>query len=123
MVLTLVGIALAVKSAAFAILMRAENVYLWLTLGAQAGLVVGIAVALAAVALPRPARLVIAAVLIMTATVLVNLTPPNPYLGASLKVWEQGHFLNFNGLTWLVSALWPFIAMGYLIYLASRRLK
>jgi hypothetical protein len=38
-----------------------------------------------------------------------------------MKVWQQGHFLNFNGLTRLVSALWPFIALGYLIYLASRR--
>jgi len=79
------------------------------------------AVALAAVALPRTARLVAAAVLLMAATVLVNLSPPNPYLAASLKVWQQGHFLNFNGLTRLVSALWPFIALGYLIYLASRR--
>lgn len=115
--------ALAVKTAAFAILMRAENVLAWLTQGAQLGLVVGIAAALAAIALPRTVRLAAAAVLIMAATVLVNLTAPNPYLGASLKVWQQGHFLNFNGLTWLVSALWPFIALGYLIYLAARRVK
>jgi hypothetical protein len=53
--------------------------------------------------------------------VLVNLAPPNPYLAASLKVWQQGHFLNFNGLTRLVSAAWPFFALGYLIFLASRR--
>ncbi len=72
-------------------------------------------------ALPRTARLGLAAVLIMAATVLVNLAPPNPYLAASLKVWEQGHFLNFNGLTRLVSVLWPFAAIGYLIFLASRR--
>jgi VanZ family protein len=119
----LVIAALAVKTAAFSILMRAESVFAWLTHGAQLGLVIGIAAALAAVALPRTVRLAAAAVLIMAATVLVNLTAPNPYLGASLKVWQQGHFLNFNGLTWLVSALWPFIALGYLIYLASRRVK
>ena len=119
----LVLAALAVKTAAFSILMRAESVFAWLTHGAQLGLVIGIAATLAAVALPRTVRLAAAAVLIMAATVLVNLTAPNPYLGASLKVWQQGHFLNFNGLTWLVSALWPFIALGYLIYLASRRVK
>ena len=67
--------------------------------------------------------LVLASVLIMAATVLVNLAPPNPYLADSLKVWQQGHFLNFNGLTRLVSALWPFVALGYLMVLASRRLK
>ena len=123
MVLGAVLAALAVKAAAVAILMRAENVFAWLTQGAQLGLAVGIAVAMAAVALPRTVRLALAAVLLMAATVLVNLTPPNPYLADSLKVWQQGHFLNFNGLTRLVSALWPFIALGYLIQLASRRLK
>ncbi|HWM42007.1 MAG TPA: VanZ family protein [Burkholderiales bacterium] len=121
MVLGALLAALAVKSAAFAVLMRAESGFTWLTPGAQIGLAVGIALALAALGLPRTARLIIAAVLLMAATVLVNLSPPNPYLADSLKVWQQGHFLNFNGLTRVVSALWPFIALGYLTYLASRR--
>lgn len=117
----LVAAALIVKVAAFAIVMRAENVLVWLTPGAQLGLGSGLAVALAAMALPGVARLVLAAVLIMVATVLVNLAPPNPYLAATLKLWQQGHFLNFNGLTRLVSALWAFVALGYLIFLAARR--
>jgi VanZ family protein len=115
----LIGAALIVRTAAFAILMRAENVFAWLTHGAQIGLAIGVVVALAAVALPRGERMILAALLIMAATVLVNLAPPNPYLAASLKVWQQGHFLNFNGLTRLVSALWPFAALGYLMYLAG----
>jgi VanZ family protein len=119
--LALLAVAVAIKTAAFAILMRAENVLAWLTPGAQLGLAAGVAVALAAMSLPRTARLALAAVLIMAATVLVNLAPANPYLAATLKVWQQGHFLNFNGLTRLVSAVWPFAALGYLILLASRR--
>jgi VanZ family protein len=119
----LVLAALAVKSASFAILMRAENVFAWLTHGAQLGLAIGIAVVLAAATAPRTVRLALAAVLLMAATVLVNLTPANPYLAESLKVWQQGHFLNFNGLTRVVSALWPFVALGYLMFLAARRLK
>ena len=111
--------ALAVRTAAFAILMRAEDVFAWLTPGAQIGLAVGMTLALLAVGLPRGTRLMLAALLLMAATVLVNLAPPNPYLSASLKVWQQGHFLNFNGLTRLVSALWPFAALGYLMYLAG----
>lgn len=118
---TLIGTALVVRAAAFAILMRAESVLAWITHGAQIGLAVGVAVALAAVALPRGWRMILAALLIMAATVLVNLAPPNPYLAASLKVWQQGHFLNFNGLTRLVSALWPFAGLGYLMYLAGSR--
>ena len=123
LVALLVAAALVVKTAAFAILMRAETVLAWLTPGAQIGLAVGIVCALAAVALPRGLRLVCAALLIMAATVLVNLAPPNPYLAASLKVWQQGHFLNFNGLTRLVSALWPFAALGYLMVLAGTRAR
>jgi VanZ family protein len=119
--LGLVLAALAIKTAAFAILMRAHDVLAWLTPGAQAGLVLGVAIALAAMALPRVARLTLAAMLLMAATVLVNVAPPNPYLAATLKVWQQGHFLNFNGLTRLVSAAWPFVALGYLMLLASRR--
>ena len=118
---TLVSAALAVKVAAFAIIMHAENVFVWLTPGAQIGLAGGVLVALAAMALPRVARLAFAAVLIMAATVLVNLAPPNAYLAATLKLWQHGHFLNFNGLTRVVSALWAYVALGYLMFLAARR--
>jgi len=116
-------IALVVKTLAFAILMRAEHVLAWLTPGAQLGLAAGAVLALAALQLPRIPRLALAAALLMAATVLVNLSPPNPYLAATLKVWAQGHFLNFNGLTRLVSAAWPFAALVYLVYLAAARLR
>jgi VanZ family protein len=117
----LVLAALAVKTAAFAILMRAEDVLAWLTPGAQIGLATGLTGALALMRLPRTARLALAGVLIMAATVLVNLAPANPYLAASLRLWQQGHFLNFNGLTRLVSGVWAFAALAYVIYLAARR--
>lgn len=121
LLLALIAVALAVKTLAFAILLRAEHVFAWLTPGAQLGLASGIAIMLAALALPRVARLALAAVLLMAATVLVNLAPPNPYFVAMLKVWQQGHFLHFNGLTALVSSLWPFAALAYLVWLASAR--
>src|SRR2546430_446236 len=101
----LVIAALAVKVAAFAIIMHAENVFVWLTPGAQIGLAGGVLAALAAIALPRVARLAFAAGLIMAATVLVNLAPPHAYLSAPPKVWQQGHFLDFNGPTRLLSQL------------------
>jgi hypothetical protein len=121
MLVALLAIALAVRTAAMALVMRSENVLAWMTPGAQLGLLFGLGVALVGVALPRTARLALAAVLIMGGTVLVNLAAPNPYFAATLKVWQQGHFLNFNGLTRLVSSAWPFVALGYLIFLAARR--
>lgn len=123
MLLALVVTALVVRAAAYVILMRAELLLAWFTPGAQLGLALGLVAAALAVALPRTARLALAAVLILAATVLVNLAPPNPYFAASLKLWRQGHFLNFNGLTRLVAAAWPFVALGYLIFLASRRAR
>lgn len=118
--LGLVLVALLVRTAAFAILMKAENVFAWLTTGGAQGLGAGLLLAAVALALPRAARLALAAVVLMAATVLVNLAPPNPYTAAMLKLWAQGHFLNFNGLTRLVSMLWPFAAIAYAFALASR---
>ena len=121
LVLLLVVAALAVKTLAFTIILRAQDSFAWLTPGALRGLAAGLAVSLLAVSLPRVARMSAAAVLLMAAAVLVNLAPPNPYLAEILRLWQQGHFLNFNGLTRLVSALWPFATTGYLIVLAARR--
>jgi hypothetical protein len=116
----LVLAALAIKAAAFALLTHGDPLA-WLTVGAQEGLAAGFVIGLGAVALPRTARLALAALLVMAATVLVNLAPANPYFTATLRLWHQGHFLNFNGLTRLVSATWPFMVLGYLFFLASRR--
>ncbi len=119
MFLALVASALAVKAFAFALL-RADA-FVWLTPGARDGLIAGLLLGLLAVSLPRAMRLGAAALLILAAAVLVNLAPPNPYFTATLRMWHQGHFFNFNGLTRLVSAAWPFLALAYLFFLASRR--
>jgi VanZ family protein len=123
LIVVLVISAVVVKCIAFALLVNTGDVLAWLTPGAQRGLALGLVLALLAVALGRVARLVFAAVLLMAATVLVNIAPPNPYLSAIQSVWSQGHFLNFNGLTRLVSSAWPFAALAYLIWLASRRAR
>ena len=117
----LVVAALAVKTAAFAIVFQAENVVSWLTPGAMKGLAFGAPAALLVVGLPRTLRLALAALLLMAGTAVVNLAPANPYLVAILKLWQQGHFLNLNGLTRLVSALWPFAALIYVFALVAAR--
>ena len=73
-----------------------------------------------ALALPRAARMALAGMLLMAATVLVNLAPENPYFADALQHWPQGYFLNFNGVTHLVSLLWPFATLFYLMLLAPR---
>jgi VanZ family protein len=116
----LFAIALAIRTLAFGVLLQPSDMLSWLTPGAQIGIVAGVFFALAGSWLPRTLRLGAASVLTMLATVLVNLAPGNPYLISSLGTWRQGHFLNFNGMTSMVSTLWPFAALAYLLFQVSR---
>lgn len=111
----LLGAALAVKAFASMLLVSPAQFDHWITPGNLAGLALGILALLAATFLPPLAQRMLAALALLFATALVNLAPENPYLTASLAVWQQGHFLNFNGLTKLVSSLWPFAALPYLM--------
>lgn len=120
-VFALVVAALVVRSLAYGTLFAPRDMLEWLTPGAVLGLGGGALIALAGGLLPTRARLAAAGVLLMVATALVNFAPGNPYLANSLSVWRQGHFLNFNGLTAAVSALWPFVALAYLLYTAALR--
>ena len=120
LLLALLAGALVLKTLAVGVLLNAQNLFAWVTPGAIAGIAGGAAVLMLAVALPRAARLALAGLLLMAATVLVNLTPENPYLANALQQWPQGYFLNFNGVTHLVSLAWPFATVFYLMLLAPR---
>jgi len=119
--LAVLAAALVIRSGAFAVLFRPADMFAWLTPGAAYGLAIGVALALPGTFLSRRTAIALAGVLLMAATVLVNVAPENPYLAHSLQVWRQGHFLNFNGLTRVVSTLWPFAALVYLLLAAGRR--
>jgi VanZ family protein len=119
--LALLGAALLVKSGAIMLLMQSAMGFAWLTPGTLGGLALGLVLALLALGCNTNERLVIAAMALMLATVLANLMPDNPYLEDSLRVWQQGHFLNFNGLTRLVSALWPFLALPWLMFSRTKQ--
>ena len=58
---------------------------------------------------------------LLLATVMVNVAPENPYLLNALHLWNPGQFLNFNGLTRLVSSLWPFLALPWLMIYRPRK--
>lgn len=121
LLLVLFALALAFKTIAVGVLLKAQNIFAWMTHGALLGLVTGACILALALALPRAARLALAGLLLMAATVLVNQAPENPYLANALQQWPQGYFLNFNGVTHLVSLAWPFVAVFYLMLLAPRQ--
>lgn len=112
--------ALTIRSLAAAILIDPANAFAWLTPGATLGMLTGGAILSLALLLPAPWRIALAGLVLMAGTVLVNLTPPNPYSSAAVTVWRQGHFLNFNGLTRLTASLWPFLALPYLTIVGRR---
>lgn len=95
----------------------------WATLtpGGLTGLLLGVILVLPLLYLPVSWQMPLAATCLMAATVLVNLMPINPYSPTALTVWRQGHFLNFNGLTRLIAALWPYLTLLFLVWADRRR--
>jgi VanZ family protein len=115
----LVATALAIRSFAFGLLVSSQAVLDWVTPGALYGTAAGIALLLIAAGFPRTVQLALAGLALLAATAIVNLSPANPYLTATLSLWQQGPYLNLNGVTRVVSAAWPFAAMFYLVLLAT----
>jgi hypothetical protein len=116
-----VGLALAVHAAAYALFFGSEDAFNWLTPGAYLGAGAGFLIVLGAVSLPRPVQLALCAIAIMVGAVVVNIAPPNPYLVESLSNWQQGYFFHLVGLARLASAAWPFLALAYVVSLATER--
>ena len=113
--------ALLVKTLAGAILVDAHELGQWITPGSLIGLGIGCGVLVATLFVPRQVQTVVAALALLAGTAMVNLAPENPYLGQVQAQWQQGHFLNFNGLTRLASTLWPFLALAFLMAARPQR--
>ena len=93
----------------------------WLTPAARAGLVAGLGLALALVAVPRRGC---AALLLLTLTLhlnLLNQAPASAYFAQTLQAWEQGRFIRFYGLGQWLGWLWPYAALMYVVLRVSRR--
>ncbi|HEY4374086.1 MAG TPA: VanZ family protein [Burkholderiales bacterium] len=109
----LIACACVLRSLSQAILFGPDAAWLWLTPGALRGLAAGAAALIATLALTRAMRLAVLMIAVTFATVVVNIAPPNPYYLSAVQQINPGRFLDFNGLTQLVAALWPFLALLY----------
>jgi VanZ family protein len=118
--LLFIGAAIAAKAMASALLFTPENAFVWLTPGAQGGLLIG-AIMLTGLAFAPPvAQRRVAALALITSLIAVNAVPANPYFVATLQAWVQGKFLNFNGAAQFLSLLWPFFALWFLYHPTHR---
>lgn len=116
----LLALALGLKSLASAALFVSGNPALWFTPGSTMGLAIGAAVWLGLLALPKPLQAAAAAGCLALGMALVNAAPENPYLVATLQVWQHGHYAAVNGLTRALSSVWPYAAIAYLAYTGYR---
>lgn len=120
-VFALVAAGLIMHSFAFGLLVSSQDILSWLTPGALYGVATALVLLLVLVRLPRAVQLALSGLALLAAIAFVNLAPTNPYLTATLSLWQQGQYFNFNGATRIVSDLWPFAAMVYLVLLAADR--
>jgi len=116
MLCVLLFIACALRALSQVILFGPEHTWAWLTPGALRGLMVGALALLTTLWLTRTMRLALLVIAVTFATVVVNIAPPNPYYISTVQELNPGRFLNFNGLTQLVSAAWPILALLYAVF-------
>ncbi|MBP6131031.1 VanZ family protein [Thauera sp.] len=113
-VLAVIALGIGAKSLATWIFFEPGAPLAWLTPGAERGLVIGGALLLPALLLPRLAQHAIAGTSLLLATALVNLIPENPYLPFDRRLAGFSNVFSFHGLTGLVDSLWPYAALAYL---------
>ncbi len=114
---------LAIKSLSLALLMGATSAFAWATEGNLVGLLIGLLILWVARRLVLPLQSALAALSLLVATVMVNLSPDNPYLDQMQQVWNPGQFLNFHGLTQFTASLWPFLALPWLMVYRPERIN
>jgi VanZ family protein len=121
-VLVVVGIALLVKGAAAALLLKPEAMADWVSTGVLAGVAAGALLLLPAVMLPRPVQVALCAIALLSSLLVPLLTPDVLFATPPLTLfdWRFGHLLSFNGLTRIILTGWPVAAAVWLFALAGR---
>jgi VanZ family protein len=122
LVLVMVGAALFVKALASSLLFRPDNAFVWITPGAEGGLLIGLIMLAGLAFAPQLAQRRLAVVTLVLSLIVVNTIPANPYFTLTLQGWVQGKFLNFNGAAQFLSLMWPFFALWFLL-LPSHKLN
>lgn len=120
--LLLIGIALALKGAAAALLLKSPSWVFWLEPGVSLGVAAGALALISAIWLPRPARTTLCAIALLSSLVAPLLAPDMWRVRAPLALfdWPYGQLLNFNRLTHTVLVIWPVLASAFLLCLAGQ---
>jgi hypothetical protein len=97
----------------------AQRLFVWLTSGAQAGVLVGALALYLLGAFRRRTRLVAGAILVGLGLLLVNVSPADPFFQttqtAAQDVLTPAMTPSLRSLINTLSALWPLLAMAYFV--------
>ena len=120
--LLLIGTAFVVKGIAAEALLKPSAWSSWLAPGVSAGIAAGALLLSAAIWLPRPVQVALAAIALLSSLLTTVLAPDLLFARAPLTLFTRsyGHLLNFNGLTRTVLLVWPLVASAHLFALAGR---
>lgn len=113
-----VGVAVTALSAALS--WAPVHAWAWLSPPVSAGLAVGLLVALSLVAVPARGCAALLLLALVVHLSLLNQAPASAYFAQTLKTWEQGRFIRFNGLAQWLGWLWPYVALAYVLLRVSR---
>jgi hypothetical protein len=113
-----VGLAATALSAALS--WGPSHAWAWLALPVQAGVVAALLVALMLVPVPRRACAALVMLALMLHLSLLNQAPASAYFTHTLQTWEQGRFIQFNGLAQWLGWLWPYATLAYVLVRVSR---
>nr|MDQ6923580.1 hypothetical protein [Pseudomonadota bacterium] len=120
--LVLIGVALMLKGAAAAALLRSTMWDNWLKPSVTVGVVAGAIALLLMTRLSRPVQTTLCAIALLSSLIAPLLAPDMWQARAPLALfdWPYGHLLNFNGLTHAVLVVWPVLASCYLMWLVGQ---
>ncbi len=119
-VAALVLCAVLLKTMASNVLFIPGDSSLWVTLAALLGIAIGGLLWVMLIGAPLAVQIASATTFIALGMALVNAAPENPYLDATLRVWQHGHYASLNDLTAVLSGTWPFAAIAFLTYAGYR---
>ncbi len=109
------AIAVAMTSLSAALTFGPQHAWEWVHPPVLAGLVIGLALALALVRVPHRVGAALALLVMGMFLGLLNQAPADPYFMHNLQTWEQGRFIRFHGLVQWLGWVWPYASVVYLL--------
>ena len=104
------------KFFAAAVLLKSWALLLWINSEAMFGIFTGALLLFAASQLPRVRLPWVSAFVSLAYLVLAHVIPDNGSPSAAMRLyhWNEGHLLNYNGLSQTITLVFPFLLLGFL---------